>query len=102
MIRSPFNLKEDIPQGHKFALTNIKKDEQIIKYGYPIGFAKEDIAVGSWIHIQNIRTGLGDLLTYTYNKQDTDIRPTEERFFQGFRRADGKVGFATNFGSSLL
>ena len=24
-----FNLKEDIPQGHKFALTNIKKDEQI-------------------------------------------------------------------------
>ena len=85
-------LKEDIPQGHKFALTEIKKDEQIIKYGYPIGFAKEDIHTGCWIHIQNIRTGLGDLLTYTYDKQDTTLEPTEERFFQGFRRPDGKVG----------
>lgn len=85
-------LNEDIPQGHKFALKDIKKDEQIIKYGCPIGFAKEDISTGSWVHIQNIRTGLGDLLTYTYDKQDTTLEPTEERFFQGFRRPDGKVG----------
>ena len=85
-------LNEDIPQGHKFALKDIKKDEQIIKYGCPIGFAKEDISTGSWLHIQNIRTGLGDLLTYTYDKQDTTLEPTEERFFQGFRRPDGKVG----------
>ena len=85
-------LNEDIPQGHKFALKNIKKDEQIIKYGCPIGFAKEDISTGSWVHIQNIRTGLGDLLTYTYDKQDTTLEPTEERFFQGFRRPNGKVG----------
>lgn len=85
-------LNEDIPQGHKFALKDIKKDEQIIKYGCPIGFAKEDISTGSWVHIQNIRTGLGDLLTYTYDKQDTTLEPTEERFFRGFRRPDGKVG----------
>ena len=85
-------LNEDIPQGHKFALKNIKKDEQIIKYGCPIGFAKEDISTGSWVHIQNIRTGLGDLLTYTYDKQDTTLEPTEERFFQGFRLPNGKVG----------
>ena len=85
-------LNEDIPQGHKFALKDIKKDEQIIKYGCPIGFAKEDISTGSWVHIQNIRTGLGDLLTYTYDKQDTTLEPTEERVFQGFRRPDGKVG----------
>lgn len=85
-------LNEDIPQGHKFALKDIKKDEQIIKYGCPIGFAKEDISTGSWVHIQNIRTGLGDLLTYTYDKQDTTLESTEERFFQGFRRPDGKVG----------
>lgn len=29
-------LIEDIPQGHKFALTSLKKEEPVIKYGYPI------------------------------------------------------------------
>ena len=84
-------LAEDIPQGHKFALTDIPEDAQIIKYGYPIGIAKEDIHPGCWVHIHNIRTGLGDLLTYTYDRQATDVAPTEERFFQGYRRADGRA-----------
>src|SRR5699024_7913330 len=35
---------------------------------------------------------LGDLLTYTYNPEHPHLEPTEERFFEGFRRADGKVG----------
>ena len=56
-------LREDIPQGHKFALTDIPADAQVIKYGCPIGIAKENISCGSWIHTHNIRTGLGDLLT---------------------------------------
>ena len=84
-------LAEDIPQGHKFALTDIPEDAQIIKYGYPIGIAKEDIHPGCWVHIHNIRTGLGDLLTYTYDRQAVDVAPTEERFFQGYRRADGRA-----------
>ena len=29
-------LIEDIAQGHKFALKDIKKDQPIIKYGYPM------------------------------------------------------------------
>ena len=84
-------LAEDIPQGHKLALTDIPEDAQIIKYGYPIGIAKEDIHPGCWVHIHNIRTGLGDLLTYTYDRQAADVAPTEERFFQGYRRADGRA-----------
>ena len=84
-------LTEDIPQGHKFALRPIASGEQIIKYGYPIGLAKEEIAPGQWVHIHNIRTGLGDLLSYTYDRQVTEIAPTEERFFQGFRRKDGRA-----------
>lgn len=32
---------EDIAQGHKFTLKDIKKDQPIIKYGYPIGIAKD-------------------------------------------------------------
>ncbi len=84
-------LAEDIPQGHKFSLCPIAAGEQIIKYGYPIGIAKEDIRPGSHVHIHNLKTGLGDLLTYTYQPQVCAPAPTEERFFQGYRRADGKA-----------
>ena len=85
-------LKDEIPQGHKFALTDIPEGSQIIKYGYPIGLTTENIPSGSWVHTHNIRTGLGDLLTYTYDRQVTELSTTPERFFQGFRRPDGKVG----------
>lgn len=85
-------LLEDIPQGHKFALASIPAGSSVIKYGCAIGVAKEDIQAGAWIHTHNLKTGLGDLLTYTYSKQNTDLAPTEERFFQGYRRPDGKVG----------
>lgn len=84
-------LAEDIPQGHKFALNTIPEGSQIIKYGCPIGIACTEIQPGQWVHIHNIRTGLGDLLTYTYEPQVTSPAPTEERFFQGFRRKDGRA-----------
>ena len=48
------NIKQKIPLGHKFALNKIKKGEKIIKYGQIIGIATEDIAIGDWIHTQNI------------------------------------------------
>ncbi len=34
-------LIEDIAQRHKFTLKDIKKKQPIIKYGYPIGIAKD-------------------------------------------------------------
>ena len=34
-------LIEDIAQRHKFTLKDIKKEQPIIKYGYPIGIAKD-------------------------------------------------------------
>ncbi len=85
-------LLEDIPQGHKFALSTIPKNQEILKYGCPIGIAKEDISAGSWIHTHNIHTGLGDLLTYTYNRTASELPATSPRTFKGFRRANGKVG----------
>mgnify|MGYP000925804198 FL=1 len=85
-------LKEDVMQGHKFALQDIKAGDKVIKYGSPIGIAKEDIDEGQWIHTHNLKTGLGNLLEYTYNKVTTDIEPTEDVKFTGYRRADGKVG----------
>ncbi len=85
-------LLEEIPQGHKFALFDIQKDEPVIKYGSSIGIAKEDIKKGSWIHTHNIKTGLGDLLNYSYERKITTLPFRETDTFMGYRRANGKVG----------
>lgn len=85
-------LTEDIPQGHKFALSAIAAEDSVIKYGSPIGHATVDIAPGDWVHTHNIKTNLGDLLNYTYDKVECPNLFSEERFFQGYRRSDGKAG----------
>lgn len=86
-------LTEDIPQGHKFALCDLAEGEQVIKYGYAIGVTKCPVSKGSWIHVHNIKTGLGDLLTYSYDKTPVTAAETSEPVcFQGYRRPDGKVG----------
>lgn len=83
---------QDIPQGHKFALKPIKEGEAVIKYGFRIGNAKEDILAGAWVHTQNIKTALGDLLEYTYNPVGSGLKETEHVTFDGYKRPNGKVG----------
>ena len=83
---------EDIPQGHKIALADIKEGEKVIKYGFPIGVAKQDIKAGSWVHVHNVKTGLGDVLDYEYNPSGSELEPTEHAHFMGYRREDGRVG----------
>lgn len=46
-------LKEAISNGHKFALQDILKGENIIKYGEVIGQASCAIQKGSHVHIHN-------------------------------------------------
>jgi (2R)-sulfolactate sulfo-lyase subunit alpha len=48
--------QEDIPIGHKLALTDINDGETIIKYGYDIGKAVAAIKAGSHAHVHNIKT----------------------------------------------
>lgn len=54
---------QDIPYGHKFAFRDIKKGEDILKYGEVIGRATADISKGTHAHVQNIESlrGRGDL-----------------------------------------
>ncbi len=83
---------EEIPQGHKFALRAIEAGEDVVKYGFRIGHAKEKIQKGQWIHVHNLKTALGDLLHYTYTPVQCRLKETEHVCFDGFRRKDGKVG----------
>lgn len=50
---------EDIINGHKVAISDIKKGEFIIKYGKNVGVALTDINVGDLVHIHNIRSNRG-------------------------------------------
>ena len=44
----------EIPAGHKIALSFIPKDQPIIKYNQIIGFANSDITPGSHVHTHNV------------------------------------------------
>lgn len=86
-------INEKIPSGHKFALRNIKKGEDIIKYGMPIGCAKDDIGRGDWVHTHNLKTNLKEIEKYSYNKKNEYRKyEKESKKFKGFIREDDKVG----------
>lgn len=83
---------EVIPAGHKMALKDIAGGDAVVKYGFPIGRAKEDIKAGAWIHTHNVETALGEILEYSYEPVDTVIPETEDVTFLGYNRPDGQVG----------
>lgn len=93
--------REEIPAGHKMAVCDIPAGGEVLKYGYRIGNAKEEIPAGAWIHTHNVGTALGDLLEYSYEPvaavQDAgQTLPksdgAQDVTFMGFKRPDGKVG----------
>ncbi len=45
---------EPIEFAHKIALTDINKDEYVVKYGENIGYALTDIKKGQWVHVHNM------------------------------------------------
>ncbi|AZO93488.1 UxaA family hydrolase [Halocella sp. SP3-1] len=57
-------VRQDVPFGHKFAVSMIKKGEDVIKYGESLGAASEDINIGDYVHVHNLESkrGRGDLL----------------------------------------
>ena len=83
---------ETIPAGHKMAVKDICEGADVIKYGFRIGTAKEDIKAGQWVHTHNIKTALGDLLEYKYEPVHMEEKITEDATFLGFQRPDGKAG----------
>lgn len=84
---------QDIPQGHKMALTSFAADDVITKYGYPIGHAVAPIQAGEWIHTHNIKTNLAGEEEYEYVPDLHPVTyPSRDLTFQGYRRANGKVG----------
>lgn len=78
--------------GQKYALIPIKKDENVIKYGFPIGHAKRDIAVGEMVSPENLASNLSGITDWVYSPYNEPEIDKKSGFFSGYKRANGDVG----------
>lgn len=94
MIIHPLDTVEvNLADGHKYALRDIAKGENIIKYGNPIGHATCDIKKGEHVHTHNVKTNLSDRIDYVYDPEITEIlSATDVPTFEGYVRKNGDVG----------
>jgi altronate hydrolase len=87
-----------VPKGHKFALKPIAAGAAVVKFGQIIGFARQAIPAGDWVHEHNC--GMGEEhgafeRDYAFSEAviPVDFVPEEQRAtFQGFKRPNGSVG----------
>ena len=87
-------LRDKVPQGHKVALNDIAAGQAVLRYNVPVGYAREAIAAGSWVHerlldIPPARELQGLPMATQPAPQWT---PLEGYTFEGYVNADGSVG----------
>ena len=86
-------LNQDTPAGHKVLIKDVKEGEDIIKYGYPIGHARQDLKAGDWVNENNLKTNLSGTLEYTYQPVGKELSiANENRTFKAYKRKNGDVG----------
>ncbi|MGN0447273.1 MAG: UxaA family hydrolase [Acutalibacteraceae bacterium] len=90
------NEKDDVTviveTGHKLAVRDIKKGEKVIKYGYPIGVATEDIKKGDTVHSHNLKTALEITDEYEYKPDFTAEIKKEPFEIYAYERKNGEIG----------
>ncbi len=85
-------LTGSISRGHKIAVAPIALGANVIRYGQIIGQAKANISVGDHVHVHNLGMGAHQQ-DYAHASANTPLAGiSENRTFQGFHRADGKIG----------
>lgn len=86
-------MKHNIETGHKFAIFDIPKGKNIIKYGTPIGHTIAPVARGEHVHTHNIKTNLHKNLQYTYTPvMHTHDIPKSDLTVQAYERYNGDIG----------
>jgi altronate dehydratase len=92
LLEAGATLSGPVPRGHKIAAAAIPPGANVIRYGQIIGVATQGIAPGDHVHTHNLGMGAHDQ-DYAFS---TDLRPLPAiagpRSFEGYRRADGRVG----------
>ena len=90
---SEIEARRTIPRAHKIAVRSVPSGSPVRKYGQVIGRATRDIAAGDHVHTHNLgmddRAGLG----YEFGTARATLPPPSRlRTFEGYVRADGRVG----------
>jgi altronate hydrolase len=85
-------IREPIPAGHKIALRALAAGDVVHKYGWAIGRLTAAVQPGDWIHSHNLKTQLEGTLDYTYEPTPRASALPATRTWEGFKRADGRVG----------
>jgi altronate hydrolase len=85
-------VQTDIPAGHKVAVRDIATGEAIYRYGNVIGFATETIHAGQHVHTHNVSYEELDTREVEIPLREPRRTKSSTRTFQGFVRADGRVG----------
>ena len=86
-------LNQDTPAGHKVLIKDVQEGDNIIKYGYPIGHARQAMKAGDWVNENNLKTNLSGTLEYKYEPVNEELSiSNENRTFKAYKRANGDVG----------
>lgn len=94
-------LQNDIPAKHKFVTESLKKGDSVYMYGVLVGKAKKDIQKGGMITTDNLEHD-----TESYGVEDgkekqkwqaPDVSRFTNKTFNGYHRADGRVGTENNW-----
>ena len=91
-----FEIFEDIPAKHKFALLDFEIGDEIIMYGALVGKAIKNISQGARITIENCVHASANYTVGSeqYSWQAPDISKWKSKTFNGYHRSDGSVGTA--------
>ena len=90
-----------IPRGFKLSTRPLKEGEAVVKYNTVIGYAAEDVPAGAMMHTQNIRFGQG-AQDYAFCSEYRPVQRDMHATFDGFVRADGRVGTRNYIGVFAL
>ena len=85
-------VREAISAGHKIALRAIAQGEAVLKYGQPIGIASVPICEGEHVHVHNVEMGTASGGQVGRADPVAALPIGEPATFEGYVRADGRVG----------
>ena len=90
------DLQEDIPAKHKFYMQTLVKGTPVIMYGVLVGKVIEDVHAGVRMSTDNLHHASEPFVfkPYDYSWSAPDVSKFIHRSFNGYHRADGRVGTA--------
>lgn len=91
-----YEIKEDIDAKHKFFMQDMPAGADVIMYGVLIGKTQSAVSKGVRLSTQNVKHASGEYgwRDAKFNWTAPDVSSFAGRTFNGYHRADGKVGTA--------